>query len=691
MRTKACFKPLEIVHVDLGDGFEALSRGRKDNGKDVYAVLWKGGVPLGHLELARSQLEDLAPLRNAVARAIAPAVGGLLLPGHEPSPYNVDQREETESDLERLISLDHPLAQLEDTGESALSSFRGRVSVVVCTRDRPEMLERCLDSLITGTAQPDEIIVVDNFPSTDGCRAVVGSRPEVTYVAEPHPGLSRARNAGIRAARGDIIAFTDDDTVVHPDWIKRLSDSFQDPKVMSVTGLVLPAALDAPSQVAFEKGMGGLGKGYARVEYDAAFISRTTANGTSVWEIGAGANMAIRRAAFEALGGFDERLGAGAAGCSEDSEFWYRILAAGWNCLYEPAAVVFHHHRKDFGELKAQARLYMRGHVGALFVQFARHGGRGNLYRPLTVIPVNLVKRAIRDFVLSKKTGLFSSYLSGYLRGLLLLPWAFQHHSPVVVSETKTSSGHKADRRGFLNANPYSHPNSVGLFYREKMSAIHTVAPEGPFARILEVGGGQSGLTALLYPGAQVVNMDLEPTFARSRYNQRPGMSFVCGDATRLPFPDASFNAVTLFDVLEHVPDDARAALEVLRVLRPGGFVMISSPNQQWRFPYYRMMAPLCPTDEAVMAEWGHVRRGYAKSDLRALMGVDPIRSSSYITPITVIGHDLAFSKLPGRLRPLACILVSPITWLGYWVNRRNASGIETAASWRSRAERYIP
>jgi SAM-dependent methyltransferase len=349
--------------------------------------------------------------------------------------------------------------------------------------------------------------------------------------------------------------------------------------------------------------------------------------------------------------------------------------------------VVFHRHREDFRELKAQARSYMRGHVAALFVQFARHGDMGNLYRALTVIPINLVKRAIREFVLAKRTGLFGSYMLGYLRGLLFLPWAFQHHTPVVVSETTTAPGRKADRRSFLSANPYSHPYSVGLFYREKMRAIHTVAPDGPFARILEIGGGQSGLTALLYPGTQVVNMDLEPTFAESRYNQRPGMSFLCGDATRLPFPNASFDAVTLFDVLEHVPDDESAALEVLRVLRPGGFVMISSPNLRWRFPYYRILAPLCPTVEAVMAEWGHVRRGYAQSDLRALMGVNPIRSSGYITPITVVGHDLAFSKLPGRLRPLTCVLVSPITWLGYWGNRRNGRGIETAASWRPKGE----
>ena len=72
------------------------------------------------------------------------------------------------------------------------------------------------------------------------------------------------------------------------------------------------------------------------------------------------------------VGGFDERLGAGAAGCSEDSELWYRLLAAGHTVPYEPAAVVFHHHRSDVEAVRRQAAAYLEGHVAALFIQFAR-------------------------------------------------------------------------------------------------------------------------------------------------------------------------------------------------------------------------------------------------------------------------------------------------------------------------------
>ena len=110
-----------------------------------------------------------------------------------------------------------------------------------------------------------------------------------------------------------------------------------------------------------------------------------------VWKIGAGANMAFRRQVFEYIGLFDERLGAGASGCSEDSEVWYRILAKGWSCRYEPTAVVYHHHRRELKRLKQLLHLYMRGHVTALLVQFSKHRHWGNLYRLFFSMPKHCI------------------------------------------------------------------------------------------------------------------------------------------------------------------------------------------------------------------------------------------------------------------------------------------------------------
>ena len=248
-----------------------------------------------------------------------------------------------------------------------------------------------------------------------------------------------------------------------------------------------------------------------------------------------------------------------------------------------------------------------------------------------------------------------------------------------------TTLAPKAARRDFLRRNPFPHPLLDGFFYREKMRAIHHVTPDDAIGTVLEIGGGRGGLTHLLFPAARIVNIDLDRSYGSAPCNREPGMSFVCGDATALPFADARFDAVTMFDLIEHVPDDSRAMAEALRVLRPGGMLLLSTPNENWRFPHYALLRPICPTDAEVMAEWGHVRRGYRLAELERLVGAPAERTASFITPLTVLGHDLAFSRLPARLRRLLGALVLPLTLFGYAVHRPDARGTETAASWRKR------
>jgi len=97
--------------------------------------------------------------------------------------------------------------------------------------------------------------------------------------------------------------------------------------------------------------------------------------------------MAFRRQVFLLLGGFDERLDVGAAGCGGDSEFWYNLLFHGKTCRYEPGAVVFHTHRSDWKGLESQIFHYMRGHVAALLIQFEKHRHWGNLRRLFITLP----------------------------------------------------------------------------------------------------------------------------------------------------------------------------------------------------------------------------------------------------------------------------------------------------------------
>lgn len=243
----------------------------------------------------------------------------------------------------------------------------------------------------------------------------------------------------------------------------------------------------------------------------------------------------------------------------------------------------------------------------------------------------------------------------------------------------------RARRRDFLACNPFPHPLTQGFFYREKMRAIHYIAPDQTFQNILEVGGGQGGLTALLYPRSQVTNIDLNPQYAQAPCNQQERVRFVQGDATALPFKSHSFDAITMFDVLEHIPDHEKAVSEALRVLRPGGFLLISTPNENWRFPYYRFMKSICPSEAEIMAEWGHVRRGYTLDELKTLIGLPCQNCATFIDPLTVLCHDVAFSRLSPHRRQFLCTILSPLIWLSYFLHKPQATGTEAASVWQKR------
>lgn len=386
------FQPWQVLHLDLSEIPDLVVPARYQG---VYLVLFWANLALGHLEIPIAQLPmSSAELRQLILQTITPAIGNRLLKtGFEAALPIVAAQPAQPPSLSDVLALEKPLALLRSQREILLTD--ATVSVIVCTRDRPEALKACLRSLQALDPPPLEILVVDNAPQSDATNEIVSQLPQIRYVREPKAGLSAARNRGIQESQGDILAFTDDDVTVHPQWTAQLQQAFSADEIMAVTGLVLPTELATEAQVIFEQGFGGFSQGYRAKLFDSAFFAAMKQRGVPVWKLGAGANMAFRRRVFEQVGEFDLRLGAGRAGCSEDSELWYRILAEGGTCHYAPDAIVFHTHRSDLTSLKQQMYQYMRGHVVALLIQFERYQHWGNLRRLGIALPRYYFRRTI--------------------------------------------------------------------------------------------------------------------------------------------------------------------------------------------------------------------------------------------------------------------------------------------------------
>lgn len=257
------------------------------------------------------------------------------------------------------------------------------ISVVVCTRNRPSQLQACLHYLDRQAYPRFEVVIVDNAPSSDASRMVVSAWQHEAaarqpggvpcrYVLEPRGGLSWARNAGVAAAAGEIIAFLDDDEEPDQHWLAEIARGFgRGPGIGCVSGMILPARLDTPPQEWFENA-GGHSKGRG---FSPAVFSRHGPQSPlyPTPPFGAGGNMAFRRETLARIGGFDVAMGAGTPTCGgEDTLALSLALLAGYEIAYEPSAFVRHHHYRDVDGLARQLHGYGVG-VTAFYAALLRH------------------------------------------------------------------------------------------------------------------------------------------------------------------------------------------------------------------------------------------------------------------------------------------------------------------------------
>ena len=197
-----------------------------------------------------------------------------------------------------------------------------RGSVVIPTYRRPELLERVLEALAKQDLPPDEfeVIVCDDAGSEETHAQVERWRAAhpitIAYVsaATPRRGPAAMRNAGWRAARGEVIAFTDDDTIPEPDWLRRGILALADDAADAASGQIVVPLPDDPTDYELDA---------ARLE-GAGFVT---------------ANCFCRRAVLQCIGGFDPRF---RAAWREDSDLFFKLIEAGFDVVHATNAIVIH-------------------------------------------------------------------------------------------------------------------------------------------------------------------------------------------------------------------------------------------------------------------------------------------------------------------------------------------------------------
>jgi glycosyltransferase involved in cell wall biosynthesis len=411
----------KIHHFDLAADNPKIDLA---NGKALYCVFWYKSVPIGERYLAANVAGNPNEFWRECANAIWPALEHYAL---QQGLRFVDQKPATPTQESIKLNCEVILEKV----HVPVVTDQVDVSVVICTRNRAAFLKTCLKNLQKQKSKPREIIVVDNASIGDETRMVCSLFDNVKYVREDRLGLDRARNRGAIEATSSIVAYTDDDTLPDKYWTYRLSESFKDPSIAAMTGLVMAASLNTEAEVIFEK-FWPFNRGYIPKKYDYNFISAHLETGPPVWEIGAGANMAFRKTTFEQVGYFDERLDVGAAGCSGDSELWYRILTNGSAILYDPLAVVQHTHRDSMNGLKKQLYSYMRGFTVAILIQYQRYGHRGNLLHLLKVLPpyyLSLLRKGFPNYSFQYQT-LFAE-MKGIVSGVFYY-WKHRNTDPKI-------------------------------------------------------------------------------------------------------------------------------------------------------------------------------------------------------------------------------------------------------------------
>jgi glycosyltransferase involved in cell wall biosynthesis len=349
------FRPVKVVELELGAPLAPEEEGGWDRYGRALVIVLLHGIPLGQVKL---ELAGKPPSPGELAAAVWQALA---------EPISEHLRADGLHAPESLDAAGIPGEADPPCSRSRRAFLAGdppRLDVIIPTRERSDRLRRCLDSILSCEYPRDRrrILVVDNAPATDQTERLLEDsfRGEVEYLCERVPGSASARNAGVQASGSPIVVFTDDDVVVDRWWLAEIARTYGEvPEADSVNGLLLPLELETPAQVWFEE-YGGFSRGYERRVFD---LDRHRPDHPlfpfNAGVFGTANSMSYRRAVLESLGGFDPALGNGTpARGGVDTEIVLRTILHGHTIVYQPTALAYHSHRREYEALHRQVYAY---------------------------------------------------------------------------------------------------------------------------------------------------------------------------------------------------------------------------------------------------------------------------------------------------------------------------------------------
>jgi glycosyltransferase involved in cell wall biosynthesis len=420
----ADFAPAQLEDVEIGAKLPELRPGTGTSGAaygSAFCTVRLHGHPLGVVEVDLPS-GGLAP--ELLAEQIEATLAGAI-----------DAHLEADGIARQPLDANGIAGPEQPPCAAAIDDFLERapfVSVVIPTRDRPALAVEAVESVLASNYPRDryEVILVDNRPADrwdpdERSGALADNRVRVLH--EPIAGGANARNKGLAEARGEIVAFTDDDVIADRLWLAAIARGFDDaPKVGAVSGIVMPRSLETPAQVWFE-GYARFSGRFERHAYDFG-ENRPLDDPLFPFDIGilgTGANMAFRTEVLREAGGLDPSFNTKALPNGTDVESLFRVLLGGWTIVHEPAAIVQHAHQSEYHQLERRVYGYGVGLTAVLTKSLIQHP---------KLVP-QLIRKLPRGaaFALSPRSQKNASKREDFppaltrleLRGMTRGPWAY--------------------------------------------------------------------------------------------------------------------------------------------------------------------------------------------------------------------------------------------------------------------------